>query len=53
MLAACRSTLVEKAAWENEINKGTGEEISAGEREKRERETMSFHERQRCHINSS
>lgn len=23
------------------------------EREKRERETMSFHERQRCHINSS
>lgn len=36
MLAACRSTLVEKAAWENEINKGTGEEISAGERRERE-----------------
>lgn len=37
MLAASRSNLVEEAAWENEINMGTGEEISAEGRE-RERE---------------
>lgn len=27
MLAASRSKLVEEAAWENEINMGTGEEV--------------------------
>lgn len=42
MLAASRSNLVEEAAWENEINMGTGEEISAEGRERERSNRVYF-----------
>lgn len=43
MLAASRSKLVEEAAGENEINMGTGEEISAEGREREIQQGLFFH----------